>query len=69
MITETLSKSAGWTFTYFREIAFSHKDTPMQLNHARLLNSLTRLAQFGKIETVVNRLSFTPEDRAARQWL
>ncbi len=41
----------------------------MQLNHARLLNSLTQLAQFGKVETGVNRLSFTPEDRAARQWL
>ncbi len=41
----------------------------MQLNHARLLNSLTQLAQFGKVGTGVNRLSFTPEDRAARQWL
>ena len=41
----------------------------MQLNHARLLDSLTQLAQFGKVGTGVNRLSFTPEDRAARQWL
>ena len=41
----------------------------MQLNHARLLSSLTQLAQFGKVGTGVNRLSFTPEDRAARQWL
>ena len=64
-----LLKSTGWTFTYFREIAFSHKAIFMQLNHTRLLNTLTRLAQFGKIETGVNRLSFTPEDRAARQWL
>ena len=41
----------------------------MQLNHARLLNSLKQLAQFGKVGTGVNRLSFTSEDRAARQWL
>ena len=41
----------------------------MRLNHARLLNSLTRLAQFGKVGTGVNRLSFTQEDQAARQWL
>ena len=41
----------------------------MQLNHSRLLNSLKQLAQFGTVETGVNRLSFTPEDRAARQWL
>ena len=41
----------------------------MQLNHARLLNSLTQLAQFGKVGTGVNRLSFTSEDRAGRQWL
>ncbi len=53
---------------YFHEIA-SHKDTFMQLNHARLLNSLTQLAQFGKVDTGVNRLAFTPEDRAAREWL
>ena len=41
----------------------------MRLNHARLLDSLKQLAQFGKVETGVNRLSFTPEDLAARQWL
>ena len=41
----------------------------MRLNHARLLNSLTRLARFGKVGTGVNRLSFTQEDQAARQWL
>ena len=41
----------------------------MQLNHDRLLDSLRQLAQFGKSGTGVNRLSFTPEDRAARAWL
>lgn len=41
----------------------------MQLNHDRLLDSLRQLAQFGKAGTGVNRLSFTPEDRAARAWL
>ena len=41
----------------------------MQLNHARLLDSLRQLAQFGKTGTGVNRLAFSPEDQAARAWL
>ncbi len=41
----------------------------MQINHDRLLNDLRQLATFGKADTGVNRLSFTPEDQAARQWL
>ncbi len=41
----------------------------MQLNHDRLLDSLRQLAQFGKTGTGVNRLTFSPEDRAARAWL
>ena len=41
----------------------------MQINHDRLMNDLRQLATFGKADTGVNRLSFTPEDQAARQWL
>ena len=41
----------------------------MKINHARLLSDLRQLAQFGKVGTGVNRLSFSPEDQAARQWL
>lgn len=41
----------------------------MQINPDRLLNDLRQLATFGKADTGVNRLSFTPEDQAARQWL
>lgn len=35
----------------------------------RLLDDLRTLATFGKVGTGVNRLSFSPEDRAAREWL
>ena len=41
----------------------------MKIDHARLLSDLHRLAQFGKVGTGVNRLSFGPEDQEARQWL
>ena len=41
----------------------------MKINHARLLSNLHQLAQFGKVGTGVNRLSFSLEDQAARQWL
>ncbi len=41
----------------------------MKIDHARLLSDLHQLAQFGKVGTGVNRLSFSPEDQEARQWL
>jgi N-carbamoyl-L-amino-acid hydrolase len=41
----------------------------MHINHNRLMNDLRQLATYGKADTGVNRLSFTPEDQAARQWL
>jgi beta-ureidopropionase / N-carbamoyl-L-amino-acid hydrolase len=41
----------------------------MQINYRRLLDDLRYLATFGQVGSGVNRLSFTPEDRAARHWL
>jgi beta-ureidopropionase / N-carbamoyl-L-amino-acid hydrolase len=41
----------------------------MQINYPRLLADLHRLAQFGQVGSGVHRLSFTPEDQAARHWL
>ncbi len=41
----------------------------MKIDGERLLADLRALASFGKIGTGVNRLAFTAEDVAARQWL
>jgi N-carbamoyl-L-amino-acid hydrolase len=41
----------------------------MQINYPRLLADMRHLATFGQVSTGVHRLSFTPEDRAARHWL
>src|SRR5262245_3029860 len=41
----------------------------MQINYPRLLADLQTLATFGKVGSGVNRLSFSPEDQAARHWL
>jgi N-carbamoyl-L-amino-acid hydrolase len=41
----------------------------MQINYPRLLADLRHLATFGQVGSGVHRLSFTPEDRAARHWL
>ncbi len=41
----------------------------MNIDGKRLLADLRTLATFGKVGTGVNRLAFTPEDVAARQWL
>ena len=41
----------------------------MQINRTRMLDDMRALAKFGKVETGVHRLSFTPEDLEARQWL
>ncbi|MGE0827558.1 MAG: M20 family metallo-hydrolase [Candidatus Binatia bacterium] len=41
----------------------------MQLNYSRLLTDLRTLATFGQVGSGVNRLSFTLEDREARQWM
>jgi len=39
----------------------------MQINYPRLLDDLRHLATFGQAGSGVHRLSFTPEDREARQ--
>ncbi len=39
----------------------------MQINYPRLLADLRHLATFGQVGSGVHRLSFTPEDREARQ--
>jgi N-carbamoyl-L-amino-acid hydrolase len=41
----------------------------MQINYPRLLADLRHLATFGQVGSGVHRLSFTPEDREAREWL
>jgi N-carbamoyl-L-amino-acid hydrolase len=41
----------------------------MQINYLRLLADLRHLAKFGQVDRGVHRLSFTLEDREARQWL
>ena len=41
----------------------------MQINRTRMLDDMRALAEFGKVETGVHRLSFTSEDLKARQWL
>lgn len=41
----------------------------MQINYSRLLADLRHLATFGQVGSGVHRLSFTPEDQAARHWL
>jgi N-carbamoyl-L-amino-acid hydrolase len=41
----------------------------MQINYPRLLADLRHLATFGQVGSGVHRLSFTPEDQAARRWL
>ncbi|MBM4254918.1 MAG: hydantoinase/carbamoylase family amidase [Deltaproteobacteria bacterium] len=41
----------------------------MQIHYRRLLDDLRTLAKFGQVRTGVHRLSFTPEDGAARHWL
>jgi len=41
----------------------------IEINGARLLGDLKVLAEFGKVGTGVHRLGYTPEDRAARDWL
>lgn len=40
-----------------------------RIDGARLLADLRTLAEFGRVGTGVNRLSYSPEDVAARQWL
>lgn len=42
---------------------------PIQINYRRLLDDLRTLATFGKVGSGVNRLSYSPEDQAARHWL
>ena len=42
---------------------------PLKVDHARLLDDLRTLSQFGRVATGVHRLSYTPEDGQARQWL
>ncbi len=41
----------------------------MDIDGARLLSDLRELAAFGRVGTGVNRLAFSAEDIAARQWL
>ncbi len=41
----------------------------LAINYPRLLADLRQLATFGQVGSGVNRLSFTPEDQAARHWL
>src|SRR5262245_12650002 len=41
----------------------------MHINYDRLLADLRHLATFGRVGSGVHRLSFTTEDRAARNWL
>jgi N-carbamoyl-L-amino-acid hydrolase len=45
------------------------REVPVKLDHARLLADLRRLAGFGRLGTGVDRPAFSPEDRAAREWL
>ena len=40
-----------------------------EIQGARLLADLRRLAEFGKYKTGVHRPTYTPDDMAARQWL
>lgn len=42
---------------------------PIQINYHRLLDDLRTLATFGKVGSGVNRISYSPEDQAARHWL
>jgi N-carbamoyl-L-amino-acid hydrolase len=41
----------------------------VKLGHPRLLADLRRLAEFGRLGTGVDRPAFSPQDRAAREWL
>jgi N-carbamoyl-L-amino-acid hydrolase len=41
----------------------------VKLDHGRLLADLRRLAEFGRLGTGVDRPCFSPQDRAAREWL
>ncbi len=41
----------------------------MDIDGRRLVDDLRALARIGKVGTGVNRLAFTPDDVAARQWL
>ena len=41
----------------------------MKLDHARLMNDLRRLAEFGGLEQGVHRPFLSPQDIEAREWL
>src|SRR5579884_371082 len=45
------------------------EETMPEIDGARLLADLRRLAQFGRYETGVHRPTYSPEDVAARHWL
>src|ERR1700691_1402667 len=67
LMESSLVRSLGFRAVYNEALRRGHP-VP-SINADRLLSDLAKLRTFGTYKTGVHRLTFSPEDIAARQWL